>query len=72
MFFALLAHVVERVGQLVADLIAHRARDADAAGLGQRFQPRGDIDAVAEDVAAFGDDVAEIDADAKLDPPLIG
>ena len=62
---ALLAHVLERVRQPVADLVAHRAGDADAAGLGQRLQPRRDIDAVAEDVVVLGDDVAEIDADAK-------
>ena len=46
------------------------AADADPAGLGQRFEPRGDVDAVAEDVAVLDDDVAEIDADAKFDAPL--
>ena len=35
----------------VADLIAHRRRYADAAGLGDRLEARRDIDAVAEDVA---------------------
>ena len=41
--------------------------DADPARLGQAFQPRRDIDAVAIDVVALDDDVAEIDADAELD-----
>ena len=48
------------------------AGDADAARLGQRLQPRGDVDAVAVDVVALDDDVAEIDADAEddaLGPP---
>ena len=48
----------------VADLIAHRRRDADSAGLGHGLEPRRDIDAVAEDVALLDDDIAEIDADA--------
>ena len=35
------------------------------------FEARGDIDAVAHQIAvALFDDVAEMDADAKLDPPL--
>ena len=33
----------------------------------ERLQPRGDVDAVAIDVVAFDDDVAEIDADAVAD-----
>ena len=53
----------------MADLIAHRARDADAAGLGERFQARRHVDAVAEDVVVLDDHVAQIDADAELDPP---
>ena len=66
----LLAPVVEGEVELVADLVAHDAADADPAGLGQGFEPCGDIDAVAVDVVLIADDVAEIDADAELDPPL--
>ena len=58
--------------QLSADLLAHRGADADLAGLGQRLEPGGDIDAVTEDVAFVDDDVAEIDADAKADPLAFG
>ena len=36
-------------------------------GLGHRLQPRGDVDAVAVDVAALDDHVAEVDADAQHD-----
>ena len=41
------------------------------AGLGDTFQSRGDIDAVAHQVAvALLDHVAEMDADPELDAPL--
>jgi hypothetical protein len=62
----------ERVGQLVADLIANDVGNADPTGLGECFEARRDIDAVAKDVAALGDDVAEVDANAKPDAPLVG
>ena len=62
---ALLAHILEAVGQLPPDMIPHAAGDADAAGLGQAFDAGGDVDAIAEDVAVLHHDVAEIDADAK-------
>ena len=43
----------------------------DRAGLGDAFQPRGDIDAVAHQIAVgLLDDVAEMDADAELDAAL--
>ena len=46
--------------------------DADRAGLGDAFEPRGDIDAVAHEVAvALLDHVAEVDADPKFDA-LVG
>ena len=42
---------------------------ADRARLGDALHPRGDIDAVAHEVAvALLDDIAEMNADAKLDP----
>jgi len=46
---------------------SHPRGDADPARLGQPFEAGGDIDAVAKDVAVLDDDVAHIDADAKLD-----
>jgi hypothetical protein len=55
----------EADGELVLHVLEHRAGDEDAAGLGQRLQPRGDVDAVAVEVAALDHDVAEIDADAE-------
>jgi len=52
------------------DLIEHRAGDADATGIRERFDARGDVDAVAEDVAVAHLHVAEVQADAHLDAPL--
>jgi hypothetical protein len=48
-------------------LLAHRRRNADAARLGQRLQPRRNVDTIPGDVASIYDDVAEIDANAKFD-----
>ena len=46
-------------------------RKADRAGLGDTLQPRGDIDPVTHKIAvALLDDVADMDSDAKLDPPF--
>ena len=59
-------------GDLARHLVAHRARDRDAADRRQRLQPRGDVDAFAVDVVALDDDVAEIDADAIADALRFG
>ena len=46
-------------------------READRAGLCDAFQPRGDIDAVAHQIAVgLLDDVAQMNADAELDASL--
>src|SRR5215469_18865040 len=71
-FDLLFAEILKAEIEYVAHLVAHDAADADAAGLGQCFQPRGDIDAVAINVLFVDDDVAKIDADAELDMPLFG
>ena len=47
----LLAQILEREIELVAHLVMHDPADTDAARLGQGFEPCGDIDAVAVDVA---------------------
>ena len=39
----------------------------DAAGLGDALDPRRDIDAIAKDVVALDDDVADIDPDPESD-----
>lgn len=58
--------------QLAADLVPGIARDDNPTWIGQRLQPRGDIDAVAKYVAILGDDIAQIDADAEYDSTVRG
>jgi hypothetical protein len=65
-----LAHRLEGKRELVADVIVDRARDADPARLGQTFQAGGDVDAVAQDVTVFDNDIAQVDADAERDAPV--
>ena len=58
---------------LVAHLFVGRVRKTDAARLRDAFQSRGDIDAVAHQIAvALLDDIAEMDADAEFDAALGG
>ena len=72
MFFTgLLAHVLEREAQLVAHLVAHSARDADAARLGQASSRAAMFTPSPKMSSPVDDDVAEIDADAELDA-LVG
>jgi hypothetical protein len=56
--------------ELVFDLVVDRLRDADGAGLRERLEPGGDVDAIAKDVVAVDDDVAEIDTNAQFEPAL--
>src|SRR5262249_15558468 len=63
---ALLAEIFEPRVEPAADLLAHRGGDTDAAGVGERLQPGGDVDAIAKNVVAVDDHIAEIDADTKL------
>jgi hypothetical protein len=45
--------------------------NANTARLGERFEPRRNIDPVAIDVASLGDDVADIDAGAQRDAAIL-
>ena len=67
----MLAHRLEGEVELGLDLVPDVAGDADAAGLGQALEARGDVDAVAQDVAVLDDDVADVDADPERDPPVL-
>ena len=65
------AEIDDREIEPPLDLTIGVLGQTDRAGLGDAFQPRGDIDAVAHQVAVgLLDDVAEMDADAELDPAL--
>ena len=73
MFFQVL---VADVGELRRDFAAHLAKgvfgEADASGFGDGFEPCRDVDAVAEDVVALDQDIAEMDADAPIHPVFAG
>ena len=56
--------------ELVPDLVVNGLRDADGAGLGERLEPGGDVDAIAKDVVPVDDDIAEINPDPQLEPAL--
>jgi hypothetical protein len=68
----LLAEILERIRKLVANLVAHDTRDADAARLSQCLQPRRNVDAITVDVVAITDNVAKIDPDTEDDPLVLG
>jgi hypothetical protein len=61
----LLAEGGHRNVQPLTDLIAHRARNADASGIGQRLQSRGNVDAVAKQVRPFDNDVTKVNPDPQ-------
>jgi len=46
--------------ELVPDLVVDSVRNANRAGLGECLEPGGNVDAVAKDVVAVDDDVAEV------------
>src|SRR5215472_7452758 len=48
-------------------MVVNRVGDEYPAGIGQGFDPCRDVDAVAIEVVAFDDHIAEIDADAQFD-----
>jgi len=68
----LLADVLKCAFEPALDLIVHEARDADPARIGDALQSRGDVDAVAVNIAVFDDYIARVDADAELDALVLG
>ena len=58
--------------ELALDLGEGGLREVDPARLRHAFEPRGDVDAVAVDIVAVDDDVADVDADAEDDPVVLG
>jgi hypothetical protein len=68
----LLSFVGEGEGELIADLLVHGARDPHASRLRQRLKPRRHVDAVAVDVVAVDNDVADVDPDPVVDPAVWG
>ena len=66
----MLAQVLEPETQFVANLVVHIARNENAPRFGESLQACRDVDAVAIDIVAVADDVADIDADAELNAAL--
>jgi hypothetical protein len=64
----MIAKILELERQLLRDMLVDVGGNADAAGLGQGFQPGRQIDRVAIQAAAVDDDIADIDADAEQHP----
>src|SRR5689334_16344452 len=58
--------------ELAGSFLEYLAGNADPSGFGEGFQPRGDIDAIAVNVGAFTDNVAEIYSDPKHNVTIIG
>ena len=71
-FQVLLAEIDEIRIDFAAHMIVCRTREQHAARLADAFEPRRDIDAVAENVVALDQDVAEVDADAIDDALVLG
>jgi hypothetical protein len=65
------ANVVEANIETSMHLLAHCRRYADATRVGQGLEARCHIDAIASDVVAVYDDVAQVETDAELNA-LIG
>ena len=69
---ALLTPVLERVRQLVADLVSHYSRNTNSTRFRQCLKSCGYINAVAVDVVLFGDHVTEIDTNPEGDAFVLG
>ncbi|MCY1502857.1 hypothetical protein D9M68_369650 [compost metagenome] len=75
-----LDYVLDRVGakrveiakEAPPHLVVYVAGDVDFAGTSHGLKPRGDNDAVAVKIAAFDDNIAEIDADAQKNSAVVG
>jgi len=68
---SLFAEVFDAGSRLVADLVVNIARDADAAGRGDRVDARRDVDAVAQHRVVREHHVAQMNPDAHLQFGLI-
>ena len=67
----LLAQIGELDADLASDLVVGRRGDADATGFCDALKPRRNIDAVSKDVMRLDDYVANIDADAEGNAPVL-
>jgi hypothetical protein len=68
----LLACVLESDLELALSVLLHAGRHTDFTRLRKTLQTRRDVYAIPEDVATVDDNVALVNADAELDPFLLG
>ena len=68
----LLAEGRERAAELAPEVVEDRAGDHDPAGLGELLEAGGDVHAIAVDVLALDDHVAEVDADPEANALGLG
>jgi hypothetical protein len=61
----LLASILESHIQLIAHLLMRGIGDVDAARLCNAFQAGGDIDTITQEVVAFDQHIAKVDADSE-------
>ena len=67
-----LAQILEAELELASHLVVDTRCDTQMPpGSASAFEPCRDVDAVAVDVVALDDDVADVDADAELDPLVL-
>src|SRR5215831_11243540 len=66
----LLANIVIGEREFVSDMVVNCARYANAARLGEALQPSGDIHPIPINLFALHHHVAQVDADAKMNPAL--
>jgi len=67
----LVSPVVESKVKLVGDMVAHRLGYRDPAAVRDTFKAGRDIDAVAKQILAFNDHIAQVDAHPKLDAAIL-
>ena len=71
-FQRLLTQILEGDFETIGNLYCHRGGNADTPYVGKLLDARSNVHTVAENVVVFEDDVAKIDADPELDPPILG
>ena len=67
----MLAHVADFERELSLDLLVGIFGKADCAGTGQGLHASRNVEPIAVDIALVDDDIADIDADAELDPAIV-
>jgi hypothetical protein len=68
----LFAEILEVEGNLASDLIQDSLGQNDGSGICQGFQASRDIDSIAVEIAVHDHHIAEIQADAQHQPPVVG